>query len=218
LLMLDIFKKPVTIIIIFVAIIIALGWSYYESWSESRKNSTTITDTTPVQIIDLATVDSAEFDETVRDEYALAKSKALEAKGSNTLRAIEIELPSVEINSGNNRYVFANPEDTENNWTITISQLTSNYIRASIPKNDYMGDLEELNTKLWKFNYVTALQLAESNGGLTFRENNSIASVKLILKHFSPNNWLLWHVTYTSTTDNEFSVKIDSNSGEIIEE
>jgi len=218
LLMLDIFKKPVTIIIIFVAILIALGWSYYESWRENRDASTSVEDTTPVQITNLATVDAAEFDEVVRDEYALAKSKAQEAKGSNTLRAIEVELPGVEINSGNNRYVFASPEDTDNNWTITISQLTSNYIRALIPKNDYMGDLEELNTKLWKFNYVTALQLAEANGGLTFRENNSIASIKLTLKHTSPNNWLLWHVTYTSATGSELTVKIDSNSGQIIEE
>jgi len=216
--MLDIFKKPVTIIIIFVAILIALGWSYYESWSENRKTASIVVDNTPVQITNLATVDATEFDEVVKEEYALAKTKAEEAKKSNTLRAIEIELPSMSINSGNNRYIFASPEDTDNNWTITISQLTQNYIRASIPKSDYMGDLEELNTKLWKFNYVTALQIAESNGGLNFRENNSIASIKLTLKHTSPDNWLLWNIVYASATGNELSIKIDSNSGQVIEE
>ncbi len=215
--MLDIFKKPVTIIIILVAILIALGWSYYTSWSENKNTSVPI-DQTPVQIANLANVDASEFDEVVRDEYAVAKTKAQEVNATNTLRAIEVELPSVKINSGNNRYVFANPEDTNNNWTITISQLTGNYIRALIPKSDYVGELQELDTKLWKFNYVTALQIAEENGGLTFRENNSIAGIKLTLKHVSPDSWLLWNVVYTSSTGKELSVKIDSNSGKVIEE
>jgi len=215
--MLDIFKKPVTIIIIFVAILLALGWSYYQSWRENR-NTTTPINQVPIEITNLANVDASEFDEVVTEEFALAKVKAQEVNANNSLGAIVIELPSMEINSGNSRYIFSNPEDAGNNWVFTISQLTGNYIRASIPKDDYMGDLDELNTKLWKYNYVTALQIAESNEGLNFRESNSIENITLTLKHSNPNNWLIWSVVYKSTTGNELSVKIDSNSGHIIEE
>lgn len=200
------------------AILLALGWSYYDSWQKNKNDNLASTVNEEVEIINLANVDASEFDDVVRDEYALAKSKAMEVRGSNTLRAIIVELPGMEINSGNNRYIFASPEDTENNWTIAISQLTGNYIRALIPKNDYMGDLPELNTKLWKFNYVTALQIAESNGGLAYREDNSISQITLTLKHDSSNNWLIWTVCYASSAGNELSIKIDSNSGQIIEE
>jgi hypothetical protein len=80
-----------------------------------------------------------------------------------------------------------------------------------------MGTLEVMNQSLWKFNYVTALQIAEKNGGLDWRSNNKPDTVKITLKHTLPNNWLTWTIDYRSGT-NDFIKVIDANSGQVIEE
>lgn len=213
----DVFKRPVIIVIILVAIIMATFWSYWQNRKQKSQQSQTQTQTETPKIVNLTNVDSADFDSVIKDEYALANSKAQEVSTGYKLAAVEVELPGLlQPNSGNSRYIFSQESDTKNNWIITISQNTGNYIRAAIPKEDYLGNVAVMNTKLWKFNYVTALQIAEKNGGLEWREKNTIKNARLILRHTQPNNWLTWTVEYASE-GSSFSKVIDANSGQIIE-
>ena len=85
------------------------------------------------------------------------------------------------------------------------------------PVKDFMGTLTPMNTKAWKYNFVTALQLAEKNGGLTWRENQKLQGAKVTLKHTGKKMWLLWVVEYEGEKDN-FTVKLDANSGRVVEE
>ncbi len=167
-------------------------------------------------ISNLTNISPADYDSVVKSEYALASSKAKESNQGNTLSAIDIEVgkdlvPSSVIS----RYVFTSPADTANNWTMTFTQVNTNFVRASIPKEDYLGNTSEINTKLWKFNFVTALQIAEKNGGLTWRESNNLRTIRLTLRHVEPKNWLLWIVQYKSDNAN-LLIKIDANSGRIV--
>ena len=98
---------------------------------------------------------------------------------------------------------------------ITISEPSSSFIRALVPKSDYLGNLQQMDTKYWKYNYVTALQLAEKNGGQDWRSKNTLASVKLTLRHTGANNWLLWIVEYSSDSD-KLTVTLDANSGKVV--
>jgi uncharacterized protein YpmB len=215
--LLDIFKKPVVIIIIVVAIVIALVWSYLDKRSQEKKAEETAATQETVQITNLTNIDATEFDQFVKDEYATASSKALDANAKYQLSAIVIELPaSLEVNSGTDRYVFTSDKDTVNNWVITFSQENQSYLRALIPKSDYIGNAPVMDTALWKFNFVTALQIAEQNGGMGFREANNLESVTLTLHHMEPNNWLIWDVEYKAR-GKSFKIDIDANSGKVIE-
>jgi type II secretory pathway pseudopilin PulG len=206
----------VVIVIIVVAIVAALVWSYIDKRSQ-QKAEESATDTATVQITNLTNVDATEFDQFVKDEYATANSKALEASSKYKLAAIVVELPaSLEVNSGTDRYVFASDSDSVNNWVITFSQENQSHLRALIPKSDYIGNVPAIDTSLWKFNFVTALQIAEQNGGMGFREVNNLESVTLTLRHMEPNNWLAWGVEYKAK-GTSFEVKIDANSGKVVE-
>lgn len=217
--MLDFFKKPVFIIIVVVAIIVALVWSYVARVINQRKIAQqNAQQTTTESVKDLTNVDPAEYDEPTKKEYAVASTKAVEADSKNALAAMVVELPaSLGVSSGNVRYIFTSNLDPTNNWTITFSQETGNYIRAVIPKDDYMGNVPGMDTKLWKFNYVTALQIAEKEGGKDWRDNNELKGVTETLKHSDPNNWLTWTVEYQGV-NSVFSTKIDANSGKVVTE
>ena len=212
----ELFKRPIVIGVVVAAILIAVVWSYVSNRIEQNKIKDQQKDQAAISITNLTNVEPTEFDQFVVDEYALAKAKAIENNSNNTLSAIVIELPaSLGLNSGSDRYIFNSKSDTLNNYVVTLDQLTQNYIRATIPKTDYMGELKEIDTSLWKYNFVTALQLAETNGGKDWRELNTMESASLSLKHADPDDWLVWTIDYNSSNDS-FTRKFDANSGKLI--
>lgn len=213
----EIFKKPVFIIIVVVAIIGALVWSYVAKTIQNRNQKNTEETATEVEITDLTNVDSAEYDEPIKNEYATAAAKAKEANPNLLLAAISVEIPAtLGLKSANTRYVFVSDKDVINNWTITFASNTGNFIRAIIPKDDYLDNPSVMDTKLWKFNYVTALQIAEKDGGKTWRESNELRGITITLKHGDPNNWLTWIVNYQGL-NSSLTRKIDANSGKVVE-
>ena len=200
-----------------VAIIGALVWSYVAKTIQSNKQKQAEKDATQVVITDLTNVDPALYDEPIKNEYAAAAAKSLEANPKLQLAAISVEIPpALGLKSANTRYIFVSDKDAINNWTITFASDTGNFIRAIIPKDDYMGNPTVMDTKLWKFNYVTALQITEKDGGLAWRENNELKGITLTLKHGDPNNWLTWTINYQGA-NSSFTRKIDANSGKIVE-
>lgn len=214
--MLDVFKKPITVLIVVVAIAIAIGWSYVSNYNQNKKDTAANNSDASSNLVDLATVDAKDYDELIKTELSTANSKALADDSANRLNAIAIELPSLQLNAGQTKYIFSSANNPNENWTITFSEETGKFLRAKVPKDDYMGSLSEMNTSLWKFNYVTAIQIFEKNGAKEWRQSNGLSAVSIILKHGGQNNWLLWYMSYSSGTAS-FDRIIDANSGKVIE-
>jgi len=215
----DIFKKPAVMLIVVAAIIIAVLWSYFSKISqekEEQKQAEQAQEEAQSAIMNLTTIAASEFDEVVKTQYAQAKSKADEFGQNYKLSAIQVILSSLELNSGDTRYIFSSENDKINNWTITFSNSSGNFIRAAIPKNDFLGDLPSMDTSLWKFNYVTALQIAENAGGREWRQSNGLSSAEIFLRQDPVSNTLLWTVKYNSGTD-LFSKNIEASTGKVIE-
>lgn len=214
----DFFKRPIFLLLFVIALSIALVVSYLNRRSREESAKPVETEQSAPQIINLTNVDAADFDSEVKEELDLANAKALEYGADYKLSAVIYELNrELQPNVGLSRYVYSSEKDSQNNWTITISQKTNSYVRAAIPKTDYVGAVSQINTNYWKFNYVTALQMAEKNGGLEWREKNSLKGVKLTLSHTPPKNWLTWRVEYQGESVN-LTKTIDANSGEIVDE
>jgi len=196
-------------LIIVIAVVVSGGFFIYK-----QKKAATSSNKTAVT---LATAAPGDFDAMIKSQYATAKEKAVAVNPKFQLSAIEIQLPpTLEKNSGTSRYIFSSPDDATNNWTIAISNENNEYMRALIPKDDYFGELTPINTTLWKFNHVTALQIAEKNGGESFRKNNNLSSVRITLRHLLSAEALYWIVEYKGGSS-IFRIQIDASTGNIIE-
>lgn len=207
-------RRRIIFIAIAVLIVVILGWGYYANKKSSQQK--TATKPTVAVISNLTNLDPSDFDSAVKSEYALANSKATEVDPNYKISEIEVNLDkNLLVDSINTRYIFFSPSDTQNNWMITIAATTGNYIRALVPKADYAGDIIPFDTGLWKYNYVTALQLAEKAGGLNWRNQNTISAVKLTLKKADANNLLAWTVEYNGENGNKIII-LDATSGKVV--
>ena len=87
----DVFKRPIVIVIILVAIIGAIVWSYVDKVSTDRAAKQAAEEAAQSMVItDLTTVDPAEYDPVVKSEYATAREKAAEVAAGYKLSALEI--------------------------------------------------------------------------------------------------------------------------------
>lgn len=217
------FRRPAIYIIILVVLVLGGGWFYItnknkKTATENAANTQTATQgSTADKIANLSNINPTEFDSITKKTYASANQLALEADSAYKIAGVEINVDKdLSPDTFVTRYIFNNPADASTNFVVTFGTTGSQYIRAIIPIKDYMGALAQMNTKAWKYNFVTALQLAEKNGGLTWRENNKITDVKLTLKHTGAKNWLLWVVTYQGENNQKLVVNLDANSGAVI--
>ena len=181
-------------------------------------SASTTQENKPLKLSNLTNINPNDYDSIIKNEYELANLRGKESNSGNELSAIDIEIaPDLMPSSVISRYVFSAPNDAANNWTMTFSEINTNFVRATIPKEDYIGNLTAINTNLWKFNFVTALQISEKNGGLKWRETNKLESVRITLRHVEPKNWLLWLVEYKSN-GSSLLIKIDANSGRVVDD
>ena len=221
--MLDFFKKPILLIIIAVAIIAAGIWAYVSNRSEEKAVEEEATEeqvkadpqTQPLAA-NLTNIDIGEVTDSIKSQTDIADSNATSVDSRNQLAAIDIQLPkSLAQGSGTTNYIYTSSADRIYNWVISISNASEAFVRSKVYKNDYLGDLTAINRDFWKINYVQALQIAEKNGGLDFRNYYDVSSVCLVLKKGDPKGWLYWYVTYTAT-DQVKSIQIDANSAAIM--
>lgn len=167
----------------------------------------------------LATVDPTSVDSQFKENLDLATSKALKWRPDAALVYVQVKLTSLTTLEGMETYVFDSPGVADYHFTITISQKSKNFIRATIPTEDYLGSgLLPIDLQYWKLNYVSALQIAEKEGGKDFRDKNLDWTIELNLKRGEPKNWLYWIVDYKTKEGNSLSVKINPFSGEVVKE
>ncbi|MCX6812574.1 MAG: hypothetical protein NTW79_03055 [Candidatus Berkelbacteria bacterium] len=211
--MLDFLKKPIFLVIIAVALIGGGLWYYFsnrasqQAATEASKAST---------IANLTNASAATFDDAIKTELATADAQSVIVDKKATLCAVDVDLPQTLANgSGNSIFGYNLSVDKINNWTISISNTSGKFLRALVPKTDYLGTLSAINRSFWKINYVFALQIAEKNGGQDFRNLKTITDVDLTLKNGGPNSWLYWYVTYNAGADVK-TVQIDANTGVVI--
>jgi hypothetical protein len=211
----NLFKNPVVLVILLFAIVVAVVWNIYDT-SKNKKQAAAVQETEQAAPkIDLSNADPVDFNDTTKNELDLAYGKAKEENPDNVLTAIVIDFgPKLDPETVVTRYLFKSEADTANNWLITINAVSHNYIRALIPKSDYMGDLTAIDLALIKFNYVTAFQLANQNGGSEKLSASGFSGVEMTLKQDSAKNWLVWNVSYQA--DSNTDINIDAYSGKVV--
>lgn len=222
--MFEFFRKPVFLIILAAALIIAGLWAYFSnrtsqsSTQNSSSSSTATTTTTPTteNISNLTNIDPKTLTDTINTQLTLADAKAAEVDKKLQLCAIEVVLPGNLVQgSGDTYYIYSSTSDTVNNWVIAISNSDNKFVRSKTVKADYMGSVTAINRTYLKSSYVSAIQIAEQNGGKDYRQGNTLTSAKLTLKNSDPKGWLYWVVEYnTQTSQKQF--QIDASTSAIV--
>jgi len=241
-----VFKDSYKIIILAVALILLTGLSGCGGSSPTENSDQTATntdtptnnDTTIDQTTDqnpttdqltgqnLLTIDGDTVGPNQSEKLDFANKKAQEWQSNAKLVAVQVEIPSsLKKESVSTRYIFSSPSVNYYYWTIAISADNTSYIRALIPKEDYLSaNLGVILSQYWKVNYAEALQIADQNGGSTWRENNNLGQITLVLSRGQPNNYHYWNVEYVGidkdgqrVDSNSFKVKISSYTG-LVEE
>jgi len=89
--------------------------------------------------------------------------------------------------------------------------------RFLMPIQDFDLDFSvlEIPAQYWKTNYAKALQLAEAQGGASFRSAHKTFEVSVILAR-PAGKYLVWFITYKATDASgaKLQVQVDANSGE----
>jgi len=174
----------------------------------------------------LLTIDPNTLSTEIAQGKDLAETKAKEWQNNAKLVAVQVEIPaSLKKTSVSSRYIFNSLGVSAWYWTIALTATNENYVRALIPKEDYIAsDLKVVLEDFWQENYAEALQAAEENGGATWRETNNMGGATLVLSRGQPNSWLYWQVEYIaldangerSAVDN-FKIRINAYTGEVAE-
>ena len=190
--------------------------------SSTDTTSTTPDSTTDTTLVtnDITTALPTEAQASLDIHLAQAKAAASAWKTDATLSYVSVELPaSLAPDNGNEVYVFGSAEDASSWWTYSISQATGKFVRALIPKDDYLGTgLIPVNEKYWKMNYVEAFQLADKNGGSAFRQTNPGTRVSVFLSQREPKGWLWWTVEYKAPSSQTFTLLVNPNLGDVTDE
>lgn len=197
------------------------------SWF-SKKTATTDTTSTATSTADtslattnLTNIVPTTLDDLVTTNYNLSKSKAQDWQSDSVLVNLTVKLPkNLATNQATETFVYGSSKDTKNWFSFSISESSSKYIRATIPKEDYLGtSVIPINTTYWKMNYAKALQLAEANGGKTFRAANTNSEIVATLANAEPKGWLWWQIDYKSAdTGEKLIIKVNPNDNTVVDE
>lgn len=171
----------------------------------------------------LTNLDPTSVQEQITANYNTAKQKASSWKSDAVLYSASAKITSsLDFEDVIEVYTFGTGSEPSYWWTISISVRSKNYVRAIIPKEDYLGaNLVPARTQYWKVNYVQAFQAAETNGGKEWREKqkDSKYQITATLAHGEPKGYLYWLVEYQLLDGSDKkTIQIDANSGEVINE
>jgi hypothetical protein len=203
------------------ALIVAGIWAYISNRNTQQQAAQKAAEEkkvaeTAAVISNLTNIDPKTLDEGAKNQVGIADGKAAEADKKLQLIAVEMIIPgALAISTGDVNYVYSSSSDKINNWVISISNSSGKFVRSRTPKEDYMGDLKVIDRAFWQINYVSALQIAEKNGGLDYRNGTDVSQVVLTLKNAEPKGWLYWFVDYYGP-GNMKEVQIDAGNGSIV--
>lgn len=166
--------------------------------------------------VEILTQDSNTVMEQMKANLVKANDAAKSWKANAQFYGIVLKIyPELKENALTETYVFGSNDDSQNWWTYSISEQSQKIVRATVPKEDYLGTaLLPINETYWKISYIDALKTAESGGGLNFRAQNPEAQIYVILARTQPKDWLWWQVNYLASNAN-LSLNINAADNQI---
>lgn len=204
------YKKIVLLLFLFLS---AAGiWIVADSPLSSANQLVSNSQISPRSFLEL---DYIKESDVIEQDLDLAKDKAHQWQTDAGLMAI-----SMEFENGLNydaleqyNYVFSSDSFIDKYWIVNNSKIKKQIEQAYVDK-DLFGDiqLEYVDTKYLKINFVHALEIIEQAGGYDFRLNHANNYIVTLLLMQPQNGVLSWHVVYSSDKE-EKTWKVNAASG-----
>lgn len=217
------------LIIASIIVILLVGASGFWVWTKSKKlkktavepttteSSLSSTPTSSSSSSDLTGLDPNSLNESINKNLSLAQTRAQgdwqsDAALSYTTYKISASLKPEEVTE---TYVFGSINDPGHWWTFSALHGSDKFVRALIPKDDYLGaDIKPLKIQFWKTNFAKAFQAAEAAGGAEWRQDKTLAAVTVNLLVGAPqDDWLWWTIEYTTTNGESKTFRVNPFTG-----
>ncbi|MCL5795818.1 MAG: hypothetical protein M1338_05700 [Patescibacteria group bacterium] len=219
-------NKNIFIISAFLLVFLSLSGASCNWFSKNNANSAsptptaTNTATTAAGYGQLLTASPSAISSLFNSNLTQAEAKAKSWKQDAKLYAVNIKLPkNLGTNQAIETFIFGSDQDKNYWWTDAISENSGNFVRAIVPKEDYLSEVKTpINNNYWKINYLDALLIAEDNGGKAFREKDPDSQISLNLYNSQPKGWLWWLVEYKNTNGESLKVRINANDQSVVDE
>ncbi len=212
----------VLVVIVLIAIIIVWGLSKKTQTQTNQSTSTNNQENSTSQTNNLSNIKPTDYSETLIANLAKAQELAGQWQKNAQLVFLKVQISSdLNLKKITETYVFSSSKAPINYWTIGFD-LEKNYIRAQIPKTDFLqnDNPKKIKTEFWKTDWISAFQKAEVSGGKTFRDKyKNDLTIVADLTYSKPNDYLYWIVSYNSlSSEDSLQIKVDANSGEVNQE
>ena len=118
-----------------------------------------------------------------------------------------------------NYYIYSSVSKPDYYFLVNVPRNNLDAMkRFLMPIQDFELDFSvlEIPAQYWKTNYAKALQLAEAQGGASFRSQHKTFEVSVILAR-PAGKFLNWFITYKATDNSQakLQIQVDANSGEV---
>jgi len=212
--------KIIVVLVVIVLIVIIIIWVLGKKTQfQTQTNQSTTTNQEESKTKDLSNINPSDYSETFTANLAKAQELTSQWQKDAELVFVKVQISSdLNFKKITETYVFSSTKIPLNYWTISFD-LEKNYLRALIPKTDFLQNEtpSKIKTNFWKIDWISAFQKAETAGGKDFRKKyQNDLTIEANLTYSQPKNYLYWIINYQSLTDqNLLQVKIDANSGEV---
>jgi hypothetical protein len=172
---------------------------------------------------DMTNLDPTTVNDDIKNNYNTAQQKSTQWLPDAAIYSASAKItPTLDLQDVIEVYTYGSKTQAAYWWTFSISVRSKNYVRAIIPKEDYLGSsLQPIMSQYWKINYIEAFQIAEKNGGKEWREKqkNTNYQITATLTIGNPKNYLYWTVEYSNSDGSDKkTVQINAFNGEVVEQ
>lgn len=199
---------------------LSCNWFSKKTTTSASPTPTASVSTTATGYGQLLTADAAAISSLFNSNFNQAQAKAKSWKQDAQLYAVNVKLSkNLGTNQAIETFIFGSSQDTNYWWTDAISENSGNFVRAIVPKEDYLSDVKTaINNNYWKINYLQALLIAEDNGGQAFREQDPESQITLNLYNSQPKGWLWWLVEYKNNSGESLKIRINAGDQSVVDE
>lgn len=206
----------IVVILILTVLTIFVGVVIRKKQTSSTKDQETAEETPTEELQEESptglALDAELLDQVEKDRFQIAVPLARSWQKDSLLYAVDGSAEAGFSPAGVTiRFVFGSRFDQKNWFTVSFAGERDNYIRAVVPRADYLSNItQSVNFDYYKTRFGQALETAGTDSLI---DQSDVFQSSFQLRHGEPNGYLSWYVTFYGSDGSDHRV-IDAGTGQ----